>query len=40
MTEKTVKEIPPLLDAKMTNFRGNREQSDDITFIGLSFTPN
>ncbi|MGE8721133.1 PP2C family protein-serine/threonine phosphatase [Leptospira terpstrae] len=38
--EKTVKEIPPLLDAKMTNFRGNREQSDDITFIGLSFTPN
>lgn len=38
--DKTVKEIPPLLDLRMTQFRGNREQSDDITFIGLSFTPN
>ncbi|TGL86825.1 serine/threonine protein phosphatase [Leptospira congkakensis] len=38
--QKTVKEIPTLLETKMTNFRGNREQSDDITFIGLSFTPN
>ncbi|MCG6140262.1 PP2C family protein-serine/threonine phosphatase [Leptospira mtsangambouensis] len=38
--QKTVKEIPALLETKMTNFRGNREQSDDITFIGLSFTPN
>ncbi|TGM35895.1 PP2C family protein-serine/threonine phosphatase [Leptospira biflexa] len=38
--DKSVKELPPLLDIRMTQFRGNREQSDDITFIGLSFTPN
>lgn len=38
--DKTVKELPALLDQRMTQFRGNRDQSDDITFIGLSFTPN
>lgn len=37
---KSVKELPALLDVRMTQFRGNREQSDDITFIGLSFSPN
>ncbi|MDF3818471.1 PP2C family protein-serine/threonine phosphatase [Leptospira sp. 96542] len=36
----SVKEIPVYLETKMANFRGSREQSDDITFIGLSFGPN
>ncbi|TGN10188.1 PP2C family protein-serine/threonine phosphatase [Leptospira ilyithenensis] len=34
---KTVKELPPLLESKINQFRGSKEQADDLTFIALTF---
>ncbi len=36
----SVREIPSALENKILQFRGSKEQTDDITFIGLSFREN
>lgn len=39
-SQKSVKELPNLLENHLILFRGSKEQIDDTTFIGLSFIQN